>query len=98
LPPDATELAANETAPNQAFRIDGTGIYGTQFHSELDDETEKGRLIAYRDHYPEMADEAVFRATLDSIRPSPHADDLIRRWLMLYAVEDGAATLAMELA
>lgn len=98
LPPDATELAANETAPNQAFRIDGTGIYGTQFHSELDDETEKGRLIAYRDHYPEMADDDAFQAALDAIRPSPYADDLIRRWLLLYAVEDGAARLAAEMA
>lgn len=98
LPPGTTELAANERAPYQAFRIDGTGIYGTQFHSELDADTERARLVAYRAHYPEMADEEVFRATMESIRPSPHADDLLRRWLMLYAVEDGAAILASELA
>lgn len=98
LPPDATELAANETAPFQAFRIHDTGIYGTQFHTELDEETERQRLFAYRAHYPEMADDAVFQATLDTLRPSPHADDLLRRWLLLYAVEDGTATLAAELA
>ncbi|MEM1057115.1 MAG: type 1 glutamine amidotransferase [Bacteroidota bacterium] len=98
LPPGATELAANDRAPYQAFRMDGTGIYGTQFHSELDAETERGRLVAYRDHYPEMADDAVFEATMAAILPSPHADDLLRRWLMLYAVEDGAAILASELA
>ncbi|MEM6328123.1 MAG: type 1 glutamine amidotransferase [Bacteroidota bacterium] len=98
LPPGGTELAANDRAPFQAFRIDGTGIYGTQFHTELDKETEKGRLVAYRDHYPEMQDEDAFQAALAALRPSPHADDLLRRWLLLYAVEGGAATLAEELA
>lgn len=98
LPPGASELAANATAPNQAFRMDGTGIYGTQFHSELDAETERQRLVAYRAHYPEMADDEVFRETIEAVRPSPHADDLLRRWLLLYAVENGAAELAAELA
>jgi GMP synthase (glutamine-hydrolysing) len=96
MPPDAIELAANETAPHQAIRIEGTGIYGTQFHSELDHETERQRLITYREYYPEMQDDEVFRATLAAIRPSPHADDLLRRWLVLYAVENGAEVLAEE--
>lgn len=39
LPPGATELAENDTAPYQAFRLDGLPIYGTQFHSELDEKT-----------------------------------------------------------
>ena len=98
LPDHAVELAANGRAPNQAFRLAGTGIYGTQFHSELDQETEYQRLVAYRDHYPEMQDEARFQETVAALRPSPHADDLLRRWLLLYAVEDGAARLAEELA
>ena len=98
LPPDAVELAVNDRAPYQAFRLDGAPIYGTQFHSELDAETERGRLVAYRDHYPEMADDDVFAATLDALRPSPEADDLLRRFLMLYAVEGGADRLAEDLA
>ena len=96
LPPGATELATNETAPYQAFRMDGLPIYGTQFHTELDEETERQRLIAYRAFYPEMSDDAVFQATMDALRPSPHADDLLRRWLLLYAVEGGAALLDAE--
>ena len=90
LPPQAVELAANERAPYQAIRLRGTGIYGTQFHSELDAETERQRLVAYRSHYPEMQDDAVFEQALGAVRPSPHADDLLRRWLVLYAVEGGA--------
>ena len=98
LPPHAVELAMTHVAPHQAFRIGDLPIYGTQFHSELDEATERGRLITYRPYYPEMADDAVFQATLDALRPSPDADDLLRRFLLLYAVEDGADRLADELA
>ena len=31
LPDGAVELARNDTAPYQAFRLDGLPIYGTQF-------------------------------------------------------------------
>ena len=97
LPEGAVELATSAVAPYQAFRLAGLPIYGTQFHTELDEETERQRLHAYRAHYPEMADGAVFQATLDSLRPSPEADDILRRWLVLYAVEDGAEILDAEL-
>lgn len=95
LPPGAVELAANDVAPFQAFRLGDAPIYGTQFHTELDEATERSRLLAYRAHYPEMADDAVFQATLDALRPTPDADDLLRRFLLLYAVEDGAERLGL---
>ena len=98
LPEGAVELATNATAPYQAFRLGDLPIYGTQFHTELDAETERGRLMTYRAHYPEMADDAVFQATLDSLHPTPDADDLLRRFLVRYAVADGAARLAADLA
>ncbi|MEM6288973.1 MAG: type 1 glutamine amidotransferase [Bacteroidota bacterium] len=98
LPPGAVELAANDVAPYQAFRLEGVPIYGTQFHSELDAETERLRLVAYRAHYPEMQDDAIFEATLDALYETPDADDLLRRFLLLYAVEDGAERLASEAA
>lgn len=96
LPPGAVELADNNVAPFQAFRLGGAPIYGTQFHTELDEATERSRLLAYRAHYPEMADDDVFQATLDGLHPTPEADDLLRRFLLLYAVEGGAARLAAE--
>ena len=98
LPPGAVELARNERAPHQAFRLDGLPVYGTQFHSELDAATERARLVEYRAYYPEMADDAVFRATLDGLRETPEADDLLRRFLLLYAVEGGAERLAEDSA
>ena len=94
LPPGGVELAANDRAQNQAFRIEGAPIYGTQFHSELDAATERQRLVAYRDHYPEMADDQTFHRVLDSLRDSPEADDLLRRFLLLFAVEGGAEAFA----
>ncbi len=96
LPPGAVELATNDRAPHQAFRLGDAPIYGTQFHSELDAETERQRLVAYRDHYPEMADEGRFQAVVDGLRDSPEADDLLRRFLLLFAVESGAERLADE--
>lgn len=98
LPSGAVELATNDVAPFQAFRLDGAPVYGTQFHTELDEATERSRLLAYRAYYPELADDVVFQATLDGLRPTPEADDLLRRFLLLYAVEDGAARLAAEAA
>ncbi len=96
LPEGATELATNGRAPFQAFRLDGLPIYGTQFHSELDAETERQRLVAYRDHYPEMADPERFDAVVAGLRETPDADDLLRRFLLLFAVEGGAERLAAD--
>lgn len=97
LPEEAVELARNDRNPYQAFRLKDLPIYGTQFHSELNEETERQRLVTYRDHYPEMADEKVFQRTLAALRPTPEADDLLRRFLLLYAVEDGPAKLDADL-
>lgn len=94
LPDGAIELARNDRAPYQAFRLADRPIYGTQFHSELNVETERGRLIAYRDHYPEMQDPQAFDRVVAALYQTPEADDLLRRFLLLYAVEDGAERLA----
>ena len=96
LPDHAVELARNARAPHQAFRLAGLPIYGTQFHSELDAETERSRLVAYRDHYPEMQDPETFARVMAQLHESPEADDLLRRFLLLYSVEDGAERLAQH--
>ncbi len=88
LPQDAIELASNDVAPFQAFRLGDLPIYGTQFHSELDEEAERGRLYAYRDHYPEMQVDGNFQETLNSLRPAPDVDDLLYHFLQLYGVEE----------
>jgi GMP synthase (glutamine-hydrolysing) len=87
LPPGAVELARNDTAPNQAFRMEGLPIYGTQFHSELDVTAERDRLVTYRAYYPENADDDVFDALLAGLRPTPEVDGLLRAFLEQFAVE-----------
>lgn len=86
LPDGAIELARNDRAPYQAFRLGDLPIYGTQFHSELDEAGERSRLYAYRSHYPEMADDAVFQAAVDALRPTPDVDDLMYHFLNEFAV------------
>lgn len=98
LPDGAVELARNARAPHQAFRLADLPVYGTQFHSELNAATERARLIEYRPYYPEMADDDAFEATLATLRETPDADDLLRRFLLLYAVEAGAERLAEDVA
>jgi GMP synthase (glutamine-hydrolysing) len=85
LPPGAVELARNGVAPYQAFRLAAAPVYGAQFHPELDADAERGRLLAYRAHYPEGGDDTAFQALLDGLRPTPHADGLLRRFLEVYA-------------
>ncbi|MEM6335022.1 MAG: type 1 glutamine amidotransferase [Bacteroidota bacterium] len=85
LPAGATELAESDIAPIQAFRIDGLPIYGTQFHSELNAEAERERLVEYRSHYPSMQDDTVFESVVAGVRDTPEVDGLLKRFLELYA-------------
>lgn len=85
LPPNALELATNDVAPNQAFRIVGKPIYGTQFHSELDAQAERERLFAYRDHYRDVLDADAFQRTLDSLAETTEVDGLLYAFLQKFA-------------
>lgn len=96
LPPNAVELASNEQ-PNQAFRMDGLPVYGTQFHSELDAQRERERLLAYRDYYREdMPDEEQFQAVLDDLAETTEVDHLLFDFLIRYAVPYADAKAAQE--
>ncbi len=86
LPADAVELACNGTAPFQSFRIAGRPIYGTQFHSELDAERERQRLVAYRAYYTETQSEAEFEHTVATLRDTPEVDGLLSAFLERFAV------------
>lgn len=88
LPPGAIELARNEQ-PNQAFRLPDVAVYGTQFHSELDAESERERLIAYRDYYREdMPDEERFQAVLDALAETTEVDHLLRDFLHVHVIDE----------
>jgi GMP synthase (glutamine-hydrolysing) len=78
LPPGGIELAYSEVCRNQAFHIEGTMIYGTQFHTELTPETLMERLGLYRQYVP---DEAEFEAMKRSMQPTPEAQSILPHFL-----------------
>lgn len=87
LPPQAIELAYNDSQRNQAFRLAGAPIYGTQFHSELDAARERERLIAYRDYYrQDLPSEAEFQAVLANLAETTEVDTLLHDFLVMHAV------------
>ena len=87
LPSEAVEIARNDTAPYQAFRIADRPIYGTQFHSELDAERERQRIVTYRAYYTEVLEsDAAFEETLASLHETPEVDALLSAFLRRFAV------------
>lgn len=87
LPPGGVELAVSDTQPNQAFRIDGRRMYGTQFHSELDAFRERQRLYRYREHYPEIASDETFQAVLNNLADTSEVDHLLHDFLRKCVLE-----------
>jgi len=82
LPADLVELARSERCPYQAVRIPGLPVYGTQFHPEMSDEQLRKRLDVYRDSY--LPGPGEYARLLQSLRPSPEAGSLLRRFTELF--------------
>jgi GMP synthase (glutamine-hydrolysing) len=82
LPDGAVELAASAVCGNQAFRLVGKPVYGTQFHAELTSERILERLSLYREIY--MPDDEEFARMRDSLGPTPEAGELMRRFLEVF--------------
>ncbi|MEO1128750.1 MAG: type 1 glutamine amidotransferase [Planctomycetota bacterium] len=78
LPDRAIELAYSHRCRNQAFRIEGRPVWGTQFHAELSPERLVERLSRYRQYAP-SDDE--FEEIQRSVRPTPEAQQIIHRFL-----------------
>jgi len=88
LPAGMVELARTELCPNQAVRLDGLPIYGTQFHCEISTRRMHERLLMYRDEYldgAERSDEEVLASLGGLLRPTPQAERLVASFLSLYA-------------
>lgn len=86
LPEGWIELAASERCPNQIIRLDGKPVYGTQFHSEMNEDRLRERLEVYLQEY--VPDPEEFRRLVDRLRPSPESDRILDRFLALYAERD----------
>ena len=83
LGPGWRELACSARSRNQAIRFGDKPVYGTQFHSELNEERLRERLLVYLDEY--VGDQEEFERIIRGLRPSIDADGLMARFLELYA-------------
>ena len=78
LPSGAVELAYSERCRNQAFRIEGLPIYGTQFHTELTPDSLLNRLRMYPKY---LQDGTGFDELERALKPTPVAEKIMRRFL-----------------
>jgi GMP synthase (glutamine-hydrolysing) len=83
LGPGWLDLAQSEICPYQAIRLAGKPVYGTQFHSEMNEERLHERILVYLEDY--VADDAQHQKILRGLRPSIESDRLIENFLQLYA-------------
>jgi len=82
LPGGLVELARSRRCPFQAIRIPGKPVYSTQFHPEMTADQLHQRLEVYRHEY--IPDPEEYAALQRSLRPSPEADTILRRFIELY--------------
>lgn len=83
LPDGIPNLVSSALSPMQAFRIPGTPVWATQFHPELDWQTNKGRFLRYAEGYAAHMTPDEFQGTLRTYRPSPESNRLLVRFLRL---------------
>lgn len=80
---DWIELARSDRCPFQAIRHVDRPVYGTQFHSEMDEERLRERILVFLKGY--VADDDEHRDILWRLRPSIEADRILQAFLDLYA-------------
>ncbi|GMQ80843.1 MAG: type 1 glutamine amidotransferase [Rhodothermia bacterium] len=89
LPKDAIQLAVSESQPNEAFRMQDSPMYGTQFHSELDAHRERERLIRYRPLYRSaLPTEEVYQNVMCSLAETTEVDHLMHDFLLKFVVSE----------
>ncbi len=91
MPKGCTWLARSDRCPYQAIRVGEGLVYATQFHPELDDQTQRLRFSRYFDLYKGIYGEARAREILEEMRPSPEANALLAGFAQqVRAVRDGS--------
>ena len=81
--PNVPTLTSSDRAPVQAIRVPGQSVWASQFHPELDRETNLGRYLRYLDGYRSVMDEDQHEEVLAGFRESPDTMDLLQRFLRL---------------
>jgi GMP synthase (glutamine-hydrolysing) len=89
VPPGATLLVTGKDCPVQMFRIKNN-VYATQFHPEADAHGFTLRINTYKHHgyFPaETADNLIAAVSRES---TPHANEILRRFVARYREESKA--------
>ncbi len=77
MPQGVPNLASSELCPHQALRLPGKPIWATQFHPELDAETNLSRYRRYIDGYTEALEQSSRPLEEAKFEPSPEASRLL---------------------
>ena len=83
LPGGVLHLASSQRCPFQSFRIAGKPIWATQFHPELDLESNRLRFDRYLKGYAKHMSEAEREEARRRFKPSPDTDYLLSAFLRL---------------
>ena len=83
LPDGVVNLASSALNPYQALRVPGKPIWATQFHPELDLETNLERYYRYLEGYAELLSAEEQQLALENFRESPHTEALLPGFLEL---------------
>ena len=83
LPDGVLHLASSQRSPYQAFRIPDRPVWATQFHPELDVETNRLRFERYLKGYARHMSEAERQEARRRFRPSSATDCLLPGFLDL---------------
>lgn len=86
LPDGVVPLASSAQCPHQAFRLPGRPVYATQFHPELDWRDNMLRFKGYMDTYGKLFGPEEALRKLNSHRPSPETNALLRRFVERFVV------------
>ncbi len=82
MPPGIANLASSEKSPQQALRIPDRPVWATQFHPELDQQSNYERYRAYVERYDPGALEGGDGGSFRSL-PSPEVSTLLPAFLEL---------------
>ncbi len=82
-PDGVPNLAGSEKSPFQALRVPGVPVWASQFHPELDRETNLDRFRYYQSGYARYMGEDEREAAARSFRESPEASRLLVKFIEL---------------
>ena len=81
LPSGMTNLARSQRTPMQALRVEGAPVFATQFHPELSRAANELRYRRYWNAYGRPAPRPEEDPVMRSLRDTPDASALLRRWV-----------------